>query len=58
MHITRTDDRLPLPQPGQIMVGGLGLTDRDVAMLQSLYAAGLGPGATRVDLARAGIVNP
>jgi hypothetical protein len=41
-----------------IMVGGWSLTDRDVAMLQSLYAAGLGPGATRSDLVRAGIINP
>jgi hypothetical protein len=41
-----------------IMAGGWSLTDRDVAMLQSLYAAGLGPGATRSDLVRAGIINP
>ena len=41
-----------------IMVGGFALTDRDVTMLQSVYRAGLGPGATRADLARAGIVNP
>jgi hypothetical protein len=40
------------------MVGGWMLTDRDVAMLQSLYSAGLGPGATRSDLVRAGIINP
>jgi hypothetical protein len=41
-----------------VMAGGWALTDRDVAMMQSLYAAGLGPGATRADLVAAGIVNP
>jgi hypothetical protein len=41
-----------------VMVGGWALTDRDVAMMRSLYAAGLGPGATRAELAAAGIVNP
>ena len=41
-----------------IMVGGMGLTDRDVAMMQSVYDAGLGPGATRADLAAHGIINP
>jgi len=41
-----------------VMAGGFALTDRDVAMMQSLYAAGLGPGATRADLVAAGIINP
>jgi hypothetical protein len=41
-----------------IMVAGFGLTDRDVGIVQSLYRAGLGPGATRADLVKAGIVNP
>ena len=41
-----------------IMVGGSGLTDRDVGIIQSVYRAGLGPGATRPDLVKAGIVNP
>jgi len=41
-----------------VMAGGFALTDRDVAMMQSLYAAGLGPGATRADLVAAGLINP
>lgn len=41
-----------------VMLMGWALTDRDVAMMQSIYAAGLGPGATHADLAAAGIVNP
>jgi hypothetical protein len=41
-----------------IMAGAWELADRDVAMLQSVYRAGLGPGATRADLANAGIINP
>jgi hypothetical protein len=41
-----------------IMVGGWSLTDRDVGIIQSVYRAGLGPGATRADLVKAGIVNP
>ena len=41
-----------------IMAAGFGLTDRDVGIIQSVYRAGLGPGATRADLVKAGIVNP
>jgi len=41
-----------------IMAGAFALSDRDVAMLQAVYRAGLGPGATRADLANAGIINP
>jgi hypothetical protein len=41
-----------------VMAAGWALTDRDVAMMQSVYRAGLGPGATRAELAAAGIVNP
>jgi hypothetical protein len=41
-----------------VMAGGWALTDRDVAMLRSVYVPGLGPGATRADLAAAGIVKP
>lgn len=41
-----------------IMAGGYALTDRDVGIVQSVYRAGLGPGATRADLVKAGIVNP
>ena len=40
------------------MAGGWALTDRDVAMLRSVYGPGLGPGATRGELAAVGIVNP
>lgn len=41
-----------------IMAGAWALTDRDVGIVQSVYRAGLGPGATRNALVQAGIVNP
>ena len=41
-----------------IMAGAWALTDRDVGIVQSVYRAGLGPGATRSELVQAGIVNP